>query len=183
MKPYALVLFNFIKLNALRLFQCHRLQVSRVELLSCQMRFRLNRSAQVSLGDRVVSDGHGTILVDENAKLQIGHRVYFNEDLMISVKSGVTIGDGCRFGPGVKIFDNDHTFDAENGVSDKHVSAPITIGNHCWIAANVVILKGTQIGNNCVIGAGAVVHGTIPDSALVTATRELVVRPIGDRKA
>lgn len=183
MKPYALVIFNFIKLNALRLFQCHQLQVFRVELLSCQMRFRLNQGAQVRLGDRVVSDGHGTILVDENAKLQIGDRVYFNENLMISVKSGVTIGDGCRFGPGVKIFDNDHIFDAENGVSDKHVSTPITIGNHCWIAANVVILKGTQIGNNCVIGAGAVVHGTIPDGSLVTATRELVVRPIGDRKA
>jgi hypothetical protein len=27
------------------------------------------------------------------------------------------------------------------------------------------------------------VHGTIPDGSLVTATRELVVRPIGDRKA
>ena len=183
MKPYALVLFNFVKLIVLRLFRCHQLQASRVELLSCQMRFRLNRSAQVSLGDRVVSDGHGTILVDENAKLQIGDRVYFNENLMISVKSKVIIGDGCRLGPGVKIFDNDHIFDAENGVSDRHVSAPITIGDHCWIATNVVILKGTQIGNNCVIGAGAVVHGTIPDGSLVTATRELVVRPIGDRKA
>lgn len=183
MKPYALVLFNFIKLNALRLFRCHQLQASRVELINCHMRFRLNKNAQVRLGDRVVSDGHGTILVDENAILQIGARAYFNEDLMISVKSEVTIGDGCRFGPGVKIFDNDHIFDAENGVSDKHVSTPITIGNHCWIAANVVILKGTQIGNNCVIGAGAVMHGTIPDGSLVTATRELVVRPIGDRKA
>lgn len=183
MKPYALVLFNFVKLNVLRFFRCHQLQASRVELLSCQMRFRLNRSAQVSLGDRVVSDGHGTILVDENAKLQIGDRVYFNENLMISVKSKVIIGDGCRLGPGVKIFDNDHIFDAENGVSDRHVSAPITIGDHCWIATNVVILKGTQIGNNCVIGAGAVVHGTIPDGSLVTATWELVVRPIGDRKA
>lgn len=182
MKPYGLVLFNFIKLNALRLFRCRQLQATRVELLNRRMRFRLNRSAQVRLGDRVVSDGHGTILVDENAKLQIGDRVYFNEDLMISVKSEVTIGDGCRFGPGVKIFDNDHTFDAENGVSDRHVSAPITIGDRCWIAANVIILKGAQIGNHCVIGAGAVVHGTIPDGSLVTATRELIVRPIGDRK-
>ena len=78
MKPYALVLFNFIKLNALRLFRCHQLQASRVELINCHMRFRLNKNAQVRLGDRVVSDGHGTILVDENAILQIGARVYFN---------------------------------------------------------------------------------------------------------
>lgn len=183
MKPYALVLFNFAKLNALRLLQCRQLHASRVELLNHRMRFCLNRNAQVSLGDRVVSDGHGTILVDENAKLQIGNRVYFNEDLMISVKSRVTIGDGCRFGPSVKIFDNDHIFDAENGVSDRHVSAPITIGNHCWIAANVVILKGTQIGNNCVIGAGAVVQGTIPAGSVVTASRELKVRPIRVKNA
>ena len=183
MKPYGLVLFNLIKLNVLRLFRCRKLRGAHVELLGHQMCFRLKRNATVSLGERLVSDGHGTILVDENAELQIGNRVYFNEDLMISVKNSVTIGEGCRFGPGVKIFDNDHVFDAENGVSDRHVSAPITIGNHCWIAANVVILKGTQIGNNCVIGAGAVVHGTIPDGSLVTATRELVVRPIGDRKA
>ncbi len=183
MKPYALVLFNFIRFKTMQLFRCHRLQAARVELLDRKMRLRLNRAAQVSLGDRVVSDGHGTILVDENAKLQIGSRVYFNEDLMISVKSRVTIGDGCLFGPGVKIFDNDHVFDADNGVSDRHMSAPITIGNHCWIASNVVILRGTTIGNNCVIGAGAVVRGTIPDGSLVTASRELEVRPIGDRKA
>lgn len=183
MKPYGLVFYNFVKLNALRLFRCNSLKMTRVELLNRRMRFRLYRSAQVSLGDRVISDGHGTILVDENAKLEIGNRVYFNEDLMISVKSRVTIGDGCRFGPSVKIFDNDHIFDAENGVSDRHVFAPITIGNHCWIAANVVILKGTQIGNNCVIGAGAVVQGTIPAGSVVTASRELKVRPIGVKNA
>lgn len=178
MRPYGLVIFNFTKLNALRLFRCRQLQISRVEMLDRRMHFRLSRHAQVSLGDRLVSDGHGAIIVDGNARLQIGDRVYFNEDLMVSTKSSITIGDGCRFGPGVKIFDNDHIFDAENGVSDKHVSAPIIIGSHCWIAANVVILKGTQIGDNCVIGAGAVVHGTIPPGSIVTASRELTIRPI-----
>lgn len=178
MKPYSLVLFNFTKLNTLRLFRCRHLRASNVELLDRRMCFRLHRQARLTLGDYVVSDGHGTILVDENGELQIGDRVYFNEDLMISVKSRVAIGAGCRFGPGVKVFDNDHMFDAENGVSDKHVSAPITIGSHCWIAANVGILKGTTIGDHCVIGAGTVVHGTIPSGSVVTASRELLVRPM-----
>ena len=182
MKPYGLVLHNFIKLNLIRFFRCSQLRFCAVELLDRRMRFRLNRNAQVSLGDHLVSDGHAAIIVDDGGRLQIGSRVYFNEDLMISAKSSVTIGDGCRFGPSVKIFDNDHVFDAENGVSGKHASEAISIGSHCWIAANVVILKGTQIGNNCVVGAGTVVHGVIPDGSIVTAARELTVRPIGARQ-
>ena len=39
-----------------------------------------------------------------------------------------------------------------------YTEAPIVIGKHCWIASNVVILKGVTIGNNCVIGAGCVVY-------------------------
>lgn len=183
MKPYGLVLHNLIKLNLMRIFRCSQLRFCAVELLDRRMRFRLNRNAQVSLGEHLVSDGHATIIVDDGGKLQIGSRVYFNEDMMISTKSSVTIGDGCRFGPGVKIFDNDHAFNAENGVSDKHVSEAISIGGHCWIAANVVILKGTQIGKNCVVGAGTVVHGIIPDGSIVTTSRELIVRPIGARRA
>lgn len=147
------------------------------------MRFRLHRKAQVSLGSHLISDGHGTIIVDSGASLQIGNHVYFNEDLMISAKSAVVIGDGCRFGPGVKIFDNDHVFDSENGVTDKHISAPIKIGQRCWIASNAIILKGTQIGDNCVIGAGSIVQGVIPPGSLVTASRELTVRPISERKS
>lgn len=182
MKPYGLVLHNFIKLSLIRLFRCSGLQFRTVELLDRRMCLRLNQHARVSLGEHLVSDGHATIVVDGDAELQIGDRVYFNENTMISVKSSVTIGDGCRFGPGVNIFDNDHVFDAESGVSEKHTSAPITIGSHCWIAANAVILKGTQIGDNCVIGAGTVISGTVPAGSLVTSTRELKIRPIGERQ-
>lgn len=182
MKPFELVLHNLIKLNLMRFFRCRQLRFCAVELLDRRMHFRLKRNAQVSLGEHLVSDGHATIIVDDGGKLQIGSRVYFNEDLMISVKSSVTIGDGCRFGPGVKIFDNDHVFNAENGVSDEHTSEAISIGNHCWIAANAVILKGTKIGDNCVIGAGTVVYGIIPNGSIVTAPRELTVRTIGVRQ-
>ena len=34
---------------------------------------------------------------------------------------------------------------------------PITIGNHCWVAMNCTILKGSQIPNGSVIAAGSAV--------------------------
>ena len=36
------------------------------------------------------------------------------------------------------------------------------IGNDVWVGANCVILKGTTIGDHCVIAAGSVVSGEVP---------------------
>ena len=101
---------------------------------------------------------------------------------MISCLESVSIGAGCRFGPNVKVFDNDHKFSARDGVSQEHETTPITIGNHCWLGANVIILRGSKIGDNCVIGTGCVVKGTIPTGSLVTQSRTLDIRPIQDEE-
>lgn len=52
---------------------------------------------------------------------------------------------------------------------------------HCWVASNAVILKGADIGDNCVIGAGCVVKGTIPAGSLVTLENGQKIRPIEKR--
>ena len=43
----------------------------------------------------------------------------------------------------------------------------LTIGNNCFIGAGAILLPGTIIGNNCIIGAGSVVKGTIPNNSVV----------------
>ena len=40
-----------------------------------------------------------------------------------------------------------------------------------------VILRGTTIGDNCMIGAGCIVKGDIPANSIVTQKRETVIRP------
>lgn len=47
-------------------------------------------------------------------------------------------------------------------------SSEIIIGNNCWIASNVLILKGVKIGDRSVIGAGCIVFEDVPpDSILI----------------
>ena len=40
-------------------------------------------------------------------------------------------------------------------------SKPIIIGNNVWITTNCIILPGTEIGDNAIIGAGSVVKGKL----------------------
>ena len=49
-----------------------------------------------------------------------------------------------------------------------------------WIGGNVTILPGITIGNNVVIGAGAVVTKDIPDNSLALGVPAKVVREIED---
>ena len=41
---------------------------------------------------------------------------------------------------------------------------------------NSIILKGTTIGNNCVVGAGSVVHGTFGDNCVIAGNPAKVIK-------
>ena len=50
------------------------------------------------------------------------------------------------------------------------------IGHDVWLGYNALILPGAQVGNGVIIGAGAVVRGTIPDYGVVTGNPGQVIR-------
>lgn len=181
MKPFCKVLYNCARFHLLRLFKCHGIRIKGILLLGYNTRISVKKTSVLELGNRIVSDGRLTMIVDENARMKIGDHVYFNEGMMISAKQEIEIGDGCQFGPSVKIFDNNHQFDSEHGVLGEHVSERITIGRNCWIASNVTILKGCEIGDRCVIGVGCVVKGRIPDGSIVTQESKLKIRRMEPR--
>lgn len=62
---------------------------------------------------------------------------------------------------------------------DQYPHAPVRdleIGNDVWIGYDATILPGAQIGNGVIIGAKAVVGGTIPDYAVVVGNPGRVVK-------
>lgn len=182
MKPFVRVLWNTVKYNLIRILKCRNLRMNGILLLGYNTRLSVCRTSRVIFGKHVVSDGRCVIIADRGANVEIGDSVYFNEGMMISSKESVTIGSGCQFGPNVKIFDNNHCFDKEHGVLSSHDTRKITIGSHCWIAANVTILQGTMIGDRCVIGAGCVVKGNVPTASVVTQDSKVRIIPMEDKK-
>jgi acetyltransferase-like isoleucine patch superfamily enzyme len=43
----------------------------------------------------------------------------------------------------------------------------IKIGKNCWIGSKVSILDGVQLGNGCIVAAGAVVTKSFPDNSII----------------
>ena len=172
MKPYFLVLHNKIRFLLMKITH-KQLTVSGFQLLSRNTKLVFSKRASVELEDKIINDGRFVAIVSDKATLKIGKNVYFNENVMISCHEKVIIGAGCQFGPNAMVFDNNHHFSASCGVTTDYKSAPICIGEHCWIGANVVILKGTTVGKNSVIGAGCIVSGNIPECSVVTQDRAL----------
>lgn len=114
-------------------------------------------------------------------KINIGNNVFFNHDCSITCEgSTITIGDGTIFGEGVKIYCHNHKYkDTTRPIKEQgYICAPVSIGKHCWIGSNVVILKGVTIGDNSVVGAGCVVYKDVPENSVVVNKHEWVVKAI-----
>lgn len=177
MRPYIRVLWNYIKLRLCGA-KCLEYNIDGIQLFGWNSRFVFGNRSKISFSKKINSDGRLSIIVGNNAELSIGEYVYFNERTMISCQKKIEIGDYCKFGPNVTIIDNDHCFNAQNGLDNELTSLPVSIGKNCWIGANTVILKGSVIEDNCVIGAGCVIKGTIPKGSVVTQGRKLDIKPI-----
>ena len=52
-----------------------------------------------------------------------------------------------------------------------------------WFGANVTVLPGVTIGDNCVIGAGSVVNRDIPANTVAVGVPCRVLRPVSEEDA
>lgn len=95
------------------------------------------------------------VVAKKHGKIQIGDRVGIS-GATIYARDSIEIGDDTRIGANVKIVDTDfHPVDpAERlkGNNDAAKSWPIKIGKNVFIGMNSLILKGSTIGDHCVVG-------------------------------
>jgi acetyltransferase-like isoleucine patch superfamily enzyme len=101
--------------------------------------------------------GHGSkISVGNTGKLIIGKNLVITAETSIFTVSEIQIGNDCLFSWDILIMDTDsHTIKDELGnIINK--PKPIIIGNKVWIGCRCLVLKGTIIPNNSVLGADSI---------------------------
>lgn len=106
----------------------------------------------------------------------IGHHCRIG--LHNTVIGPVKLGNHVDVAQGVTLSGLNHNYEkVDRPISQQGVSTqPITISNDVWIGANAVILAGSTIGQHCVVAAGAVVNGDVPDFCLVAGTPARIIK-------
>lgn len=112
-------------------------------------------------------------------RLSIGESCQISGSTFYAMRD-ITIGNRVFVGGNCKIIDNDfHPLAASKRlpqVPEDIAKKAITIGDDCFIGANCIILKGTTLGRNCVVGAGSVVSGTWPDNSIIAGNPAQLIR-------
>ena len=115
---------------------------------------------------------------DNGKNIHIGSNFTGNYNLTILDIREVKIGDNVMIGPNTLITTVSHPISPKGRRAHLAIAEPIEIGDDVWLGGNVTILPGVKIGNNVVIGAGAVVTKDIPDNSLAIGVPAKVIREI-----
>ena len=175
---FPILLGNVLRFLYAKIKYGERYQSSCFERISSKSTIKLFDTGRCKLGRNIELAPSCNFEVHGNGTLSVGSKVYMNRGCILSCHNRVAIGDGSIFGPGVRIFDNNHKFSKKDGVSPNLNTGEIVIGRSCWVASNVIILKGANIGDNCVIGAGCIIDPVIPSGSLVRLEQNLIIEPI-----
>jgi len=105
---------------------------------------RSSVEGRLVLGDRVLLAA-GVNIIAAGGTIRLGEASGIGQhSVVVAANHQVTLG-------------REYLFTAWN-----EVRTGVEIGDNVWVAANCVLLPGTRIGSNAVIGAGSVVTGEVP---------------------
>ena len=127
------------------------------------------------------------VFIEEGVHMSYGSHLflegsfYANFNLSVVDDGEIYIGDSTMIGPNVTLCTTGHPADPQLREMVAHYSLPIHIGRNVWIGSNAVILPGVTIGDNSIIGAGAVVTRDIPANVIAVGNPCRVSREIGPR--
>ena len=120
------------------------------------------------------------IVAKNGGRIVINDGVCMSGCTIYSIES-ITIGRNTDIGSGCKIIDNDFhplPYSERHPIErlDLLKKRPIVIGEGCFIGANSIILKGTTLGKNVVVGAGSVVCGSFPDNVIIAGNPARIIK-------
>ena len=138
----------------------------------------------VTIGDgtQILADSRIQLypeLVDKKPQLQIGNGCFFGYRLCILVGADISIGNKVLMASDITIVSENHSVNPEAELpymKQKLRVAPVTIGDNCWIGDKVIILPGVNVGEGCVVGAGAIVTKDIPPYSIAVGNPARVIK-------
>jgi maltose O-acetyltransferase len=145
------------------------------------VRFKLESGSRIEIGpDSWLRSELGPVnlVALGRGHLKIGRGCVMN-GCHLSAKTRIDIGEGSGVGPGSRVFDADqHPPDDDT----PERSEPVSIGDWVWVAADVTVLRGVEIGSHSVIRTRSLVTKSIPAHTIAHGIPATPQGKVGDRK-
>lgn len=149
-------------------------------------KIKLGRNIYISQGVKIYKNNEikDYVYLGDNVELRNGtsHKITIDKNCTINrgsiIIGNVNIGKNCLIAPLCVIAGANHNFSdlAVNTNQQGASSKGISLCNNVWIGAQVIILDGVVIGENCIIGAGSVVTKNIPKNSIAVGNPCQVIK-------
>jgi maltose O-acetyltransferase len=113
-------------------------------------------------------------------RVSIGARTFMNYECLMLDVAPITIGSACQLATRVQLLTASHPIDPEPRRVGWESAEPIVIGDNVWLGGGVIVCPGVTIGDDTVVGAGAVVTRDLGPGVVAAGVPARVIREIGD---
>lgn len=117
--------------------------------------------------------GEGTSIYDSShvfGNVKVGENTWIGPFTILDGSGGLTIGNNCSISAGVQIYSHDTVQWAITGGKAAYEYEATFIGNNCYLAPNVIIAKGVQLGDGCIVGANSFVNKSFSAGCKIAGT-------------
>lgn len=115
---------------------------------------------------------------DYGYHIHIGARTFINYGAVLLDVVPITIGEDVQIGPNIQILTPTHPLEPEPRRAKWEAARPITIADNVWLGGGVILCPGVTVGENTVVGAGAVVTRDLPANVLAVGNPARVIRQL-----
>ena len=129
-----------------------------------------------SVGEGV--DIRPPLRVDYGHNITIGDGCWVNFGLTALDVAPIVIGQDVLIGPNCSLYTAIHPTEPGPRRAKWESSAPITLEDNVWLGGSVVVCPGATIGENSIIGAGAVVTRSVPANSIAVGNPARVIRAL-----
>ena len=104
--------------------------------------------------------------------VKIGKNVVVQTNSLFMSAGGITIEDDVLVAANTQLISNNHGPEEHQILTCK----PVVLKRNCWIGAGATILPGVTVGENAIVGAGAVVTKDVDPNTVVGGIPAKLIR-------
>jgi len=124
-------------------------------------------------------------------KISLGDNIWIGHYCLVDGTGGVTLGEGVQLSSHTVVYSHSsqdairllgkHFIEFQDVNRPGYKLKPVSVGDYTFVGTSSVILPGSTIGKGCIIGAGSVINGIIPDYAIAVGNPAKIVGDTRER--